>query len=70
MAAARQMKQWAERYKNVKQTSFVHFTSNGKIEIKSDPIKEFMLVWQYAYQICNANRLIRAFLNETFAFLK
>jgi hypothetical protein len=59
-----------ERYKNIKQATFVHFTSNGKIEIKSNPIKEFMAVWHYCSQAYDGNRLILAFLNETFAFIK
>jgi hypothetical protein len=50
-----------ERYKNIKSITFVYFISNGKIEIKSNPIKEFMVVWQHSYQAYDENRLISAF---------
>jgi hypothetical protein len=59
-----------ERYKNAKHSTFVHFGSNGKIETKAKPIKEFFPLWQHSYETCRENWSILAFYNETFAFLK
>ena len=59
-----------ERYKNIKSVTFVHFISNGKIKIKSNPIKIFVVATHYDHQTRGENRLILAILNETFAFIK
>jgi hypothetical protein len=59
-----------ERYKNVKHATFVHFAPNGKIGIKLNSIKEIIGPWRNSYQPYDENRLILAFHNETFAFLK
>ncbi len=71
MAIARQMKQGQPKDTNMETHQLLYIShQTAKIGVKSNLIKEIMVLGQYIYWVFEENWLTLAFHNETFAFLK